>query len=124
MATPWWQQGQGQQDINAARLSPQYLQQQPQQYSVPGVTTTPPANNNWFNSDTMKGIGSAAGGLSSLAGIGMGFMQLRELKKSREQSQDNWNKNYESQRTLTNNEIRRHNENRRAQGRSSQGLTI
>ena len=130
-ALPWMQQPQPQpivpqmntgSFVGAGSINPQATSftgyQDPtagQQFSG----ATPGEQGNWFNDGTMQGIGSTMQGLGALGGIGMGFMQLRDLRKAREQSQANFERNYAAQRTTTNNEIARKNEARRKMGSGS-----
>ncbi len=72
---------------------------------------------NWFNDGTMQGVGSAMQGLGALGGIGLGFMQLKDLKKAREQSQANFEKNYAAQKDSVNEDrAKRNNYARRMSG--------
>jgi hypothetical protein len=68
---------------------------------------------NWLNDGTMKGIGSTMQGLGALGGIGLGFMQLKDLRKTREQTQANFEKTYAAQRDSVNEDRKKRNDYRR-----------
>ena len=66
-------------------------------------------DSNWFNDGTIGAIGAGLQGVGSIAGIGLGFAQLSDLRKAREQSQANFEKNYAAQRDSVNEDRSRRN---------------
>ena len=72
----------------------------------------------------MEGFGSAMQGLGSLASGWAAMKNLKLARQSMDNQQNQWNKNYESQRTTVNNQIDNQNAWKKAQGRTDYGKTV
>ena len=78
----------------------------------------------WMNKETMTGFGSAMEGLGSLA---QGWAAMKNLKLTRQAMDDQnrqWEKNYQTQRGVTNNMIANQNAWKQAQGRTDFGAYV
>jgi len=74
--------------------------------------------------DGMKGVGSLIGGLGGLA---QGWASLKNARLARDAydtQKDQWQQNYESQRTAVNNQIANQNAWKQAQGRQDYGSYV
>ena len=77
-----------------------------------------------FTSGGMKGVGSLIGGLGGLA---QGWASLKNARLARDAydtQKDQWQQNYESQRTAVNNQIANQNAWKQAQGRTDYGSYV
>ena len=94
-----------------------------------GGNYTPPADelsfgDKYLNSDFLGGIGSALKGFGSLASGWAAMKNLKLTKQAMDTQQDQWNKNYGSQVTITNNQIDNQNAWKTAQGRTDFGKRV
>tara|TARA_Y100000389_G_C17347198_1_gene456485 strand:- start:526 stop:1014 length:489 start_codon:yes stop_codon:yes gene_type:complete len=74
--------------------------------------------------DGMKGVGSLIGGIGGLA---QGWASLKNARLARDAydtQKDQWQQNYESQRTAVNNQIANQNAWKQAQGRQDYGSYV
>ena len=72
----------------------------------------------------MKGVGSLIGGIGGLA---QGWASLKNARLARDAydtQKDQWQQNYESQRTAVNNQIANQNAWKQAQGRQDYGSYV
>ena len=77
-----------------------------------------------WTGDGMKGVGSLIGGLGGLA---QGWASLKNARLARDAydtQKDQWQQNYESQRTAVNNQIANQNAWKQAQGRQDYGSYV
>ena len=78
----------------------------------------------WFTADKMEAFGHATKGLGSLES---GWAALKNLKLTRQAMDDQnrqWEKNYQTQRSVTNNMIANQNAWKQAQGRTDFGAYV
>ena len=78
----------------------------------------------WMNKETMTGFGSAMEGLGSLAQVWAAMKNLKLTRQAMENQQNQWQQNYESQRTAVNNQIANQNAWKQAQGRTDYGSYV
>ena len=87
-----------------------------------------PSNNDpafWANpGDALKGVGSVLTGVGSLAQAWTAMKGLDLARESAANQQMQWNKNYDAQRTATNNAIANQNAWKAASGRSDLGSYV
>ena len=92
--------------------------------SAPGPTPDPSFKDKYLNADFLGGVGSALEGFGSLASGWAAMKNLKLTKQAMATQQDQWNTNYESQRTSTNNQIGNQNAWKKAQGRTDYGSYV
>ena len=84
----------------------------------------PSFKDKYLNADFLGGVGSALEGFGSLASGWAAMKNLKLTKQAMATQQDQWNTNYESQRTATNNQIGNQNAWKKAQGRTDYGSYV
>ena len=77
-----------------------------------------------FTSAGMKGVGSLIGGLGGLAQGRASLKNARLARDAYNTQKDQWQQNYESQRTAVNNQIANQNAWKQAQGRTDYGSYV
>ena len=78
----------------------------------------------WFNAPNIEAFGSAITGLGSLASGWAALKNIGIQKDSLANQNQQWQTNYESQRTATNNQISNQNAFKKAQGRTDYGSYV
>ena len=78
----------------------------------------------YLNKDFLGGAGSVLQGFGSLASGWAAMKNLKLTKEAMDTQQNQWNTNYEAQRTATNNQIGNQNAWKQAQGRTDYGSYV
>ena len=92
--------------------------------SAPGPTPESTWQDKYLNKDFLSGAGSALQGIGSLATGWAAMKNLKLTKEAMDTQQNQWNKNYETQRLVTNNQIGNQNAWKQAQGRTDYGAYV
>ena len=92
--------------------------------NAPGATPDPSFTDKYFNADFLGGAGSVLKGFGSLASGWAAMKNLKLTRQAMDTQQDQWNKDYQSQRTTINNQIDNQNAWKKAQGRTDYGKTV
>lgn len=87
-------------------------------------SVNPSSSFSLFSEGGLKGIGSIMGGVGALGQAYAGIKGLDLARDSMQMQQDQWSKNYEAQRTATNNAIANQNAWKAAQGRADLGQYV
>jgi len=78
----------------------------------------------YLNKDFLGGAGSVLEGIGSLASGWAAMKNLKLTRQAMDTQQDQWNTNFDAQRTTTNNQIDNQNAWKTAQGRTDLGKRI
>tara|TARA_R110002153_G_scaffold95824_1_gene229858 strand:- start:86 stop:715 length:630 start_codon:yes stop_codon:yes gene_type:complete len=92
--------------------------------NAPGPTPDPSFKDKYLNADFLGGAGSVLEGFGSLAKGWAAMKNLKLTKEAMDTQQNQWNTNYEAQRTATNNQIGNQNAWKQAQGRTDYGSYV
>ena len=84
----------------------------------------PDGGNKYFTADNINAFGSAITGLGSLASGWAALKNIGIQKDALANQNQQWQTNYESQRTATNNQISNQNAFKKAQGRTDYGSYV
>tara|TARA_B110000211_G_scaffold184538_1_gene209252 strand:- start:330 stop:803 length:474 start_codon:yes stop_codon:yes gene_type:complete len=107
-------------DLYDGRINPDLQMQNMQMPNNPDVGGL----SKYLNKDFLGGAGSALQGLGSLASGWAAMKNLKLTRQAMDTQQNQWNTNYEAQRTATNNQIGNQNAWKQAQGRTDYGSYV